>query len=128
MGMPVVSGAQMTCTMGVSPSTLVIIPRGSTVENRPVATVMDHRPYVNILPFGLCASLTNPITAAQTSAALGVLTPGTCMPVIPLPWVPGAPGSLVNNEPMLTAESRCTCAYGGVVSIAMPGISRTATG
>ena len=42
---------------------------------------MDNKPFANILPFGLCTSLANPITAAQTAAALGVLTPGACTPV-----------------------------------------------
>ena len=41
---------------------------------------MDNKPFVNVLPFGLCTSLANPITAAQTAAALGVLTPGPCTP------------------------------------------------
>ena len=86
---------------------------------------MDNKPFVNVLPFGLCTSLANPITAAQTAAALGVLTPGTCTPVIAAPWVPGAPTALVGNMPMLNQTSKCICAYGGVITITNPGATRT---
>lgn len=126
MGQPVVSGAATVCTMGLSPSSLVVLPdKSTTVENLPVATILDNRPYVNIVPFGLCNSLANPLTAAQTTAALGVLTPGMCTPVMPAPWVPGSPTSLVRNVPMLSASSKCMCAYGGVVSVTMSPTTRT---
>lgn len=78
---------------------------------------MDNKPIVNVAPFGLCTSLMNPITAAQTAAALGVLTPGTCLPVLPAPWAPGAPKTLIANMPALTTSSVCNCAYGGVISV-----------
>ena len=68
------------------------------MESKPPATIMDNQPFVNIMPFGLCTSLANPITAAQTTAALGVLTPGTCTPVIPAPWVPGSPTVLIAQQ------------------------------
>jgi Domain of unknown function (DUF4280) len=125
MGLPVALGANLTCSFGMAPSSLVVLPDKRTlVENKPFATVMDNKPFVNILPFGLCTSLANPITAAQTAAALGVLTPGTCTPVIPAPWVPGSPTALVGNQPALTQQSMCVCAYGGVITIAFPGTTR----
>jgi hypothetical protein len=126
MGLPVVNGAATMCTMGLAPSTLVVLPDKMTiVENMPAATIMDNKPFVNILPFGLCNSLANPITAAQTAAALGVLTPGACTPVIPAPWVPGSPTVLVKNMPALNSNSKCMCAYGGVVSVTVSPAVRT---
>jgi hypothetical protein len=111
--------------MGLAPSSLNVLPdKLVLVEGRPVATVMDNRPYVNILPFGLCTSLANPITAAQTAAALGVLTPGACTPMMPAPWVPGSPTVLVGNMPVLTQTSQCICAYGGSVTVVNPGTTR----
>ena len=60
---------------------------------------MDNKPFVNILPFGMCMSLANPMVAAATAAALGALTPMPCIPVTPAPWVPGSPTVLVGGMP-----------------------------
>ncbi|QCW51932.1 DUF4280 domain-containing protein [Nocardioides dongxiaopingii] len=130
MGNPAaVTGAMLTCTFGVAPSTLNVIPaKRVTVEGRPVATIPDIAPGVNIAPFGMCTSLTNPMVAAATAAALGVLTPMPCVPVVPAPWAPGAPRTLVGGLPAVTAGSMCTCAWGGVISITMPGAVRTSMG
>ena len=76
MALPVVNGAMTMCSFGMAPSTLIVTPEKRTlVENMPAATIMDNKPFANVLPFGLCTSLANPITASQTAAALGVLTP-----------------------------------------------------
>ncbi|MEX2627142.1 MAG: DUF4280 domain-containing protein [Ilumatobacteraceae bacterium] len=122
MPLPVATGASLLCSFGLAPSTLNVLPdKKVLVESKPMATIMDNKPYVNIAPFGLCNSLANPITASQTAAALGVLTPGTCTPVIPAPWAPGASTTLVANQPALTDSSQCMCAYGGAISITYPG-------
>ena len=127
MSLPVVSGAMTMCSFGLAPSTLMVTPeKRAMVDSMPVATIMDNKPFVNVLPFGLCTSLANPITAAQTAAALGVLTPGTCTPVMPAPWLPGAPTVLVGNLPALNVQSKCLCAYGGVVTVTNPAARTTA--
>jgi len=126
MPLPVVAGAQTMCSFGLVPSTLMVTPEKRTlVENRPVANILDNKPFVNILPFGLCTSLANPITAAQTAAALGVLTPGACTPVTPAPWTPGSPTALVGNMPTLNQACTCMCAYGGVITLVNPGAIKT---
>jgi uncharacterized Zn-binding protein involved in type VI secretion len=119
--MPVTSGTMLMCSFGMAPSSIVVIPQSRTlVEGAPVANIGDNKPFVNILPFGLCMSLANPITAAQTAAALGVLTPGTCTPVTVAPWVPGSPTVLIGGLPALNNSSICTCAYGGVIQVTVP--------
>jgi len=124
--LPVVNGAGTMCSFGLAPSTLIVTPEKRVlVENMPAANIMDMKPFANILPFGLCTSLANPITAAQTAAALGVLTPGTCTPVTVGPWVPGAPTALGGPAPMLHQACQCICAYGGVLTITNPGALRT---
>ena len=82
MSMQVVYGAQLQCSFGAAPSTLIVTPiNREKVTNRFAANIMDHVPMVNIMPFGVCASLANPTTASATSAAMGVLTPTPCVPL-----------------------------------------------
>lgn len=116
--MPVASGALLQCSSGMMPTTLNVLP-SSTVhaQGSPMATIQDQAPLLNVGTFGLCTSLANPITASQTTAAQGVLTPGTCTPAITAPWQPGAPTVLVGGVPALTDLSKCTCMYGGVIAV-----------
>ncbi len=108
------------CTFGAAPGVLNVLPSG-TLAGAPVATIMDNVPFLNIGPFTLCTSLANPAVATATAAALGVLTPMPCTPVIPAPWVPGSPTVMVQGRPALTNTSTCMCAYGGLITISMPG-------
>ena len=122
MSMQVVNGAQLQCSFGAAPSNLVVLPLNrEEVVNQFAANIMDHVPLVNIMPFGVCASLANPTTASATSAAMGVLTPTPCIPVVPAPWAPGSPAVLIANQPALNNTSKCMCTYAGVISIVMPG-------
>jgi Domain of unknown function (DUF4280) len=121
MSMPVNSGTTIMCPFGVAPTPLMVLPQARVMfEGMPQANILDNKPFVNILPFGVCMSLANPITAAQTAAALGVLTPGPCTPVTTAPWVPGAPTVLIGGAPALTNTSTCICAYGGVITVTVP--------
>jgi len=124
MPMQVVNGAQLACSFGTSPSTFVVLPTNqSFAENQPAATIMDHIPMVNIMPFGMCTSPANPQVAAATAAALGVLTPQPCIPATASPWTPGAPTALIANQPSLDNISVCLCNWAGVITIADPGQS-----
>ena len=82
MGKPAATAtAMLQCSFGVAPSTLVVLPLARVlVEGKPAAAVTDMLPGVNIPPFGMCTSLANPMVAAATAAALGVLTPMPCIP------------------------------------------------
>lgn len=125
MGSPAVHmGALMMCSFGLAPASLEVLPvRRVMIEGTPAATVMDCTP-VNVPTFGMCTSLANPEVAAATTAALGVLTPMPCVPVL-TPWQPGAPTVLIGGEPALVAGSQCQCAFGGVVELTFPGATRT---
>lgn len=114
-------GAATMCTMGVAPSTLMVLPVNRVLGAMPVANIMDNKPFLNVLPFGMCNSLANPVVAAATAAALGVLTPMPCTPMTPAPWVPGAPTALVGNMPALDQNAKLTCIYGGMIQITVPG-------
>ena len=76
---------------------------------------------VNIMPFAMCITPSNPQVAAATTAALGVLTPQPCIPVTAAPWAPGSPTVALGKMPMLSSTSKCMCTWGGVVTIVMPG-------
>ncbi len=122
MGQPMVNGALLMCSFGVAPSALVVPPAKRTMANSvPLATITDTVPMVNILPFGVCTSLANPMVAAATAAALGVLTPMPCVPVTVGPWIPGSPTVLCGSIPVATGTSKCMCAYAGVITCTFPG-------
>ncbi len=118
----VVTGAKMKCSFGNAPSTLVVLPVNKVMAgNKPVANVMDNKPMVNIMPFGMCSSMSNPQVAAATSAAMGALTPMPCVPVIAAPWSPGSPTVKVGNMAALNDKSKCQCNWGGMIEIQDPG-------
>jgi hypothetical protein len=114
-------GAQMMCSFGAAPSTLVVLPANKVLATTPAANIMDNKPIVNIPPFGMCMSLANPTVASATAAALGVLTPMPCIPVTTAPWVVGSPTILLGNMPTLDNNSKLMCNWGGVIQIVSPG-------
>ncbi len=122
MPLQVCHGAMMMCSFGLAPSSLVVLPQNRVMTNNvPDANIMDHKPMVNIMPFGMCTTPTNPAVAAATSAALGVLTPMPCVPVTPAPWVAGAPTVLLGNFPALDNISTLMCTWGGVITFTTAG-------
>jgi hypothetical protein len=114
-------GAMLQCSFGAAPSSLVVLPQNQVLTGTPAANIMDGKPLVNVLPFGMCKSIANPTVADATAAALGVLTPMPCVPVTPAPWAPGAPTVLIANMPALDNSSKLTCNWGGVIQITNPG-------
>jgi hypothetical protein len=78
-------------------------------------------PIVNIPPFGVCTLISNPMVAAATAAALGVLTPVPCVPVPAGTWLPGNPKVLIGELPALTSDCKLMCAWGGAISVVFPG-------
>jgi hypothetical protein len=116
MPLQVCLGATMQCSMGLAPSSLVVLPVNRVLTGEvPDANIMDHIPMVNIMPFGACMSPAFPATAAATAAAMGVLTPAPCMPATPAPWIAGAPTVLLANMPTLDNVSILMCIFGGVI-------------
>ncbi|MBT9489202.1 MAG: DUF4280 domain-containing protein [Rubrivivax sp.] len=122
MPLQVVNSAQLMCSMGAAPSALVVLPLNKVMSgNQPAANIMDHKPMVNILPFGVCRSIANPTVAAATSAALGVLTPMPCIPATSSPWIPGVPTELVGNQPAVDNTCKLMCNWAGVIQVVAPG-------
>jgi hypothetical protein len=121
MGVQCCMGASMMCSFGAAPSTLVVLPTNKVLATTPAANIMDHKPIVNIPPFGMCMSPSNPTVAAATAAALGVLTPMPCVPATASPWIVGSPTILIGNMPTLDSNSKLMCSWGGVIQFVTPG-------
>ncbi|HYO62695.1 MAG TPA: DUF4280 domain-containing protein [Pyrinomonadaceae bacterium] len=102
----VVTGAIIKCDKGASPSVLqVTTPFTPVADGRPVSTIFDNKPLLNVLPFGVCA-----------------VTKVPCVPVTPLPWVPGETTiPLPSKWPVLSEVSLLPCMVGGIIKIQFPG-------
>jgi len=120
MGLCVCGGASLSCTFGMAPSVLNVLPTNRVMSSMPVATIMDYQPMMNVMPFGMCNNLSNPAVAAATSAA-GTLTPVPCVPVITAPWTPGTPKVMIGSYPALNQDCKLMCMYGGLIEIKNPG-------
>jgi hypothetical protein len=117
----VCAGSMMQCSFGIAPSVLSVLPTSMVMGTAPAGTIMENKPMMNVPPFGMCQSPSNPTVAAATAAALGVLTPMPCVPVTPGPWATGAPTVLTGNMPTLTNTSKLMCTWGGIIQITTPG-------
>lgn len=117
----VITGATLKCSMGTATSSLTVLPDKKTdCDNQALASVQDHKPSINIAPFGMCRSMANPQVAAATAAAQGTLTPQPCVPMTTSPWAPGSASVSVSNISVLTAASKCNCQWAGVIEITSP--------
>ena len=121
MAMHVCTGAQMMCTMGAAPAVFEATPRPVQTNNQVAGIITDNIPMLNVPSFGMCESLANPEVAGATAAALGVLTPQPCVPVLPAPWAPGSPTFLITEIPALNNSSKLLCMWAGEISFVTPG-------
>ncbi len=119
MPMLVANGAQMVCTFGAAPSNLVVVPRHHGADQMQLAHVDDHQPMLNILPFAVCVSPSNP--ACITPAGL---VPAPCIPMTNSPWAPGSQFLVENvgkrEVPALLSTDTCQCQWAGQIMIVDP--------
>lgn len=122
MGQQVCAGATLKCSMGNAPSSLGVLPANQTFAGgAPAANIMDNKPMVNVLPFGMCMSTANPTVASATAAALGVLTPMPCVPMTTAPWTPGVATVMIGNMPAVNNSCKLMCNWGGVIEVVNAG-------
>lgn len=121
MGITVCGGAMLKCSFGMAPGSLTVLPLNRVKTAMPIANIMDNKPFVNIMPFAMCMSPSNPTVAAATAAAMGVLTPMPCIPVTTAPWMPGSPTVLIAGMPALNNSSKLLCTWGGIINVVSPG-------
>lgn len=116
MAQQVTNGAVLRCSFGTLPSQLIVTPENRVgAGSTPAATIMDHAPMKNILPFGLCTTGSNP----QVSSAQG--SPQPCIPVTAAPWSPGSPTVTIGARPALQSACRLLCRWGGIITVQQPG-------
>lgn len=114
--------AMLQCSFGMAPSTLTVLPLSRVfATNQPAASIQENKPMVNIMPFGMCNTLSNPQVASATAAAQGVLTPMPCIPMTTTPWTPGSAIVTVGGQPALTNTCTLNCQWGGVITITNAG-------
>jgi uncharacterized Zn-binding protein involved in type VI secretion len=82
---------------------------------------MDHKPAVNIKPFGRCKSIVNPAVAAATAAANGKLQKMPCVPVTSLPWINGSKSVMIKGLPALMDSCKLMCMWTGEIKIVNAG-------
>lgn len=124
MGVLVSTGALVECAFGAAPCEFAA--SGENVSATTPTGVITDVEAENIPTFGMCSAPANPEVIAATAAALGVLTPVPCTPVL-MPWTPGAVGVTINGVPALDDESVCMCAWAGVITVTDPGQVRVTT-
>lgn len=128
MTQKVCMGAMLKCSFGNLPTPLMVLPLDRTFSNLPAATIMDNKPFLNIIPFGMCNSPANPMVISIIASSMGAVTMAPCIPVTPAPWVTGAPTVLIGNKPALNASAKCFCAWGGMIEIKQPGQMQISAG
>lgn len=128
MGKFVVTGALLKCSFGVAPSVFTVIdPTRPKTQGKMMGNIMDNKPMVNIKPFGMCRSMSNPTVASATAAAMGVLTPMPCVPVTMAPWTPGGKEK-VADLPALLKNAKCMCSWGGQITVSFQGYTSDTSG
>jgi hypothetical protein len=110
------------CSMGTSPAQLSVLPVNMTTgDDNDAANIQDMQPNVNIMPFGMCQSPSNPQVAAATAAAMGVLTPQPCIPMTVAPWTPGSQSVTIGGQPAVNDSCQLVCTWGGQIQVQSAG-------
>ncbi len=122
MAQNVVNSAQITSSMGTAPASLVVTSQQKVlIGGLPAGTISDATT-ANMATFGMCSSLMNPAVASATAAALGVLTPQPCTPMLTGSWTPNHPKVMIGGKPCLCSDAKTFCAYNPAgCSVVSPG-------
>lgn len=123
MSLAVVGEASaIQCIFGAIPTPLIVLPdRTVTAEFMLMGNISDMVPFLNIETFGECVSLSNPEVIIATAAALGILTPMPCVPIVVDPWVSEALDVFVEGMPALDMTSVVMCTWAGAIHVDEPG-------
>lgn len=103
----VVHGATLKCSESDTMSFLKARDLKMEIDGKYIATVKDHKPTENIIPFGICK---HPKRKNKP-----------CKPVTPTRWKPGEASVKFSRERVLDDKSKCKCDIGGIIEIVDSG-------
>ena len=122
MPMQVCMGASMMCTFGMAPSSLVVLPTNKVLTNMmPDANIMDHIPMVNIMPFGMCMSPSNPSVGRRHRRGAGCAHSHALHSGNPRAVDSGRDHRPDRQLPGVDNASQLMCTWGGVITFVTPG-------
>lgn len=123
MAIAITANSTLTCTMGTTPSNLVVTPSKIKIGGIPVADIQCSTPNKNIPPFGMCRSPSNPQVAKMMPVPPpGVIKPQPCMPNIPgSPWTGCVSKVKWAGQMPLTSDGCLQCSYGGTIKVIPSG-------
>ncbi|MCL2041726.1 MAG: DUF4280 domain-containing protein [Bacteroidales bacterium] len=123
----VCKGAKLKCSFGSDQSDLgVMHPMNPiSLHGNNMANIQDYKPMMNIMPFGQCKSLANPIVASATAANYGKLQEMPCIPNTTSPWIPGSMNVLVKGQPAVMDNCKLMCMWAGIIEVTDAGQSST---
>lgn len=122
MGLQATGLALTRCSFGMVPMPFITIPIHRDITFiMPAATIMDHFPFLNILPFIMCQSKANPMVIAIMAATFGAVQMAPCIPMTFAPWVPPCPTVTIDGMPAANNSAKTFCLWGGCISFIFPG-------
>ena len=72
----ILSGAKLKCGEGLAPSSLTVIPKQIDGDDKPVATVQDYKPFVNIAALANVSTGTGEIVVVRPDGCCGLKVVG----------------------------------------------------
>lgn len=147
----VVYGMKVKCSQGVMENYLTTdVGHGVLYQGNPLMNANDHTPQINLTHFGDCnaravyeeakeqfnkkyanekgdgffAKAGKLIAKTVVNTVISVkeyLGVHKCELDTPLPWIDVNELHMIDGAPALTVESKCTCRFGGIISIVVEG-------
>lgn len=112
------TGSMCLCDKGIAPMALILGQPTVLASGTPAFNKLNAEPLASVPSFTMCTSTSNPEVQAATSAAMGVLTPMPCVPVIPtVQWSGTSTVVNVAGQPAVTDKSTIKCEWGGTIKI-----------
>jgi hypothetical protein len=110
MGLAVVEGATIRCTMGMFESTLMGVTGRFQIDGMYTATIADHLGPINLGTFFHCKTTQQP-----------------CVPITPAPWTGACSSINTGSVPLLSSGATLNCVNCGTISIVDAGQSTMST-